>query len=495
MCGIAGYIMLKPPRHGIASNFLDWFKKVCEPTLDRGPDAVGAVYELASGNLSRRAADLRMSPVSKEVALDIIAAVNMREPIVACSLNFRGIPTTEQFGDALLPNDQIQPFLVDGRSIAHNGLLSNDKALYAELEFDRMQKSGDHDIDSYTFLQLDRAGYSIREVDGSWALALIDHQRGYLTLSRTFLGLHLALVDWPDGARYLVWASEPIKPPYFEYGAVADCWEMPSYSRINRLDYKFKAIKPIIALATMPLYQASEQLQAMTWPLYSRSNDSVAVVLSGGLDSTVAITMACRQYKVVHPLHFLYGAKAEAKEVQAVNDIYEYFKKAGVMQKPVFIDLSYLKQLGGSTLTEDNQAVATGEEGIETIHEWVPARNTVMLAMAAAYCDRHKIDAIALGLNREESAVYNDNSSEFIAAMEKALDLGTQARPKLFMPLANMMKWHIYRWGRMDGAPIHLSWSCYNGYEQHCGQCGPCLMRKKACAMGGFDQDNIEYAA
>jgi 7-cyano-7-deazaguanine synthase len=244
-----------------------------------------------------------------------------------------------------------------------------------------------------------------------------------------------------------------------------------------------------------PLRSFGHAMQARTTMISEPEANSVAVIISGGLDSTVAATIACERYKHVHLLHFLYGARAQNREIKAVEDVAAHLRRRFHDQCEVFeeyIDLSYLQTLGGSTLTEHDREIALGEIGVETAHEWVPARNLVMAAMAAAYCDRHDIGSIMLGTNREESAVYADNSSEFHRALSKTLALCTQARPRIVAPLENMMKAHIYAAALKHGAPINLSWSCYQSGEQtnglHCGVCGPCQLRRVAAQMNdAFD--------
>jgi 7-cyano-7-deazaguanine synthase len=97
-----------------------------------------------------------------------------------------------------------------------------------------------------------------------------------------------------------------------------------------------------------------------------------------------------------------------------------------------------------------------------------------------------------LGCNREESGAYEDNSSEFYQAMERTLQLGTKSKPLMVMPVGNMMKAHIVKYGLELGAPIDLSWSCYHGGEVRCGICGPCLNRQRAFKANGL-QDTVPY--
>ena len=213
------------------------------------------------------------------------------------------------------------------------------------------------------------------------------------------------------------------------------------------------------------------------------------VICSGGLDSTTA---AAHAYKVDgrEPIlmHFRYGCRAEAQEVEAVQKI-----AAALGGECIFSDLGWLKAVGGSRLTNPEAQISGPVEGAEYPHEWVPARNLVMVSHAAAYCDANDIGEIYMGLNLEEGAVYPDNTVEFYERLNAILPLATLVRPVIRMPLARMMKWQIVRHAHKIGAPIHLSWSCYRSGLRHCGQCGPCYMRRTAHAMTGL-VDPVEYA-
>ena len=217
-------------------------------------------------------------------------------------------------------------------------------------------------------------------------------------------------------------------------------------------------------------------------------NKRCVIICSGGLDSTTAAAHA-RYIDELNPilLHFLYDCRAESREVEAIKNIASFLEC-----DYEFANLSWLKELGGSSLTNPDSSIATSIEGAEYPHEWVPARNFVMVAHAAAYCDAHGIDKIYMGLNLEEGAVYPDNTVEFYERLNAVLPLATLVRPVIKMPLARMMKWQIVKHAYEIGAPIHLSWSCYLSETLHCGSCGPCYMRRTAHSMAGI-QDTVDY--
>jgi 7-cyano-7-deazaguanine synthase len=202
------------------------------------------------------------------------------------------------------------------------------------------------------------------------------------------------------------------------------------------------------------------------------------VVCSGGLDSTTVAKIAAQECKEIKLIHFKYGCKAEGAEVAAIENIAKALNCSYE-----FIDMYWLKRLGGSSLTDEGGVIVKGQAGAEFAHEWVPARNTAMIGIAASYADRFDCGAIYLGLNLEESGAYPDNTREFFEEYNRVLDVGTQARPEIRNPLWHLTKKEIVRLAYEIGAPIHYAWSCYEGGEIQCGQCGPCIMRRTAHEM------------
>ena len=212
------------------------------------------------------------------------------------------------------------------------------------------------------------------------------------------------------------------------------------------------------------------------------------VICSGGLDSTTAAAHAKHiDGKDVILMHFEYGCLAAPCERKAIKEISFILDT-----EYVFHDIKWLSALGGSSLTEKNSKITGPIEGAEYPHEWVPARNFLFLSHAAAICDAKGIEDIYMGLNLEEGAVYPDNTIEFYKKVEDILQFATLVRPKIHMPLARMMKWQIVKYAYEIEAPIHHSWSCYRGGELHCGNCGPCYMRKTAHKMLKIE-DTVRY--
>lgn len=131
--------------------------------------------------------------------------------------------------------------------------------------------------------------------------------------------------------------------------------------------------------------------------------------------------------------------------------------------------------------------VAGAVAGAEWAHEWVPARNLLMLSWAAAFAEANDYHHIALGNNLEEAGAYPDNEEELTTLFGDLLPNAVQNGYGLnvLSPVGNLMKHEIVRVGLEIGAPYHLTWSCYLDGERHCGHCGPCFMRRTAFERNG----------
>ena len=206
---------------------------------------------------------------------------------------------------------------------------------------------------------------------------------------------------------------------------------------------------------------------------------------SGGLDSVVSAAYAQRELGLdIHLIHFMYGSRAEGPEVKAVQAVAQALG-AEITLFPLPV---YRKE--DSPLLDPDSKVAGGEEGAEFAHEWVPARNLLLLSVATAFAEARGMETIVLGNNLEEAGAYPDNEPEFIAKFNDLLPfaVGDGRRMRVIMPVGNMMKHEIVVLGAEIDAPMHLTWSCYRAGELHCGKCGPCFMRRTAFDINGLEE-------
>ena len=206
------------------------------------------------------------------------------------------------------------------------------------------------------------------------------------------------------------------------------------------------------------------------------------VLFSGGIDSTTALYWALKRYQKVQALTFDYGQRHRLEVTMAKN----ITQKLKVPLKIIQIDL---RQIGGSSLTDSHyplpQFNTHQEIGNEPPSTYVPFRNGILLAMAAAWAETKGIKDIICGFNIIDSPHYPDTREEFVAAMEKAINAGTKAsltqdKFHLLSPFINLRKSEIIKEGLSMGADYSLSISCYRGQEVPCQKCSSCLLRQKA---------------
>jgi 7-cyano-7-deazaguanine synthase len=214
---------------------------------------------------------------------------------------------------------------------------------------------------------------------------------------------------------------------------------------------------------------------------------------SGGLDSTIAATLAMRQGYQLHLFHVNYGQKAEKKELEVVYKL----KEALGAYEVVSVDIDLFKNL--SALTSRDAPIPMGDEvslnATSTPPTWVQCRNLVFTSLAAAYAESIGAEKIFVGFNAEEAQSYPDNRPEFVERFNLLLEKAVASfskPPMIEAPLVNLFKPGIVKLGLEAGAPMALSWSCYLEGEKHCGSCESCQHR-----MRGFEEacvhDPTEY--
>jgi 7-cyano-7-deazaguanine synthase len=138
--------------------------------------------------------------------------------------------------------------------------------------------------------------------------------------------------------------------------------------------------------------------------------------------------------------------------------------------------------------------ISTGDKGVEYAHEWVPARNLIMMSIALGIAEDGGYSTIQLGANLTEQASFPDNSLDFIEKLNtlSAYAVQNNRRVRVEAPLVNLMKQEIVALGVKEGVPYDLTWSCYHANEISCGICAPCQMRRQAFEMNGL-VDPLQY--
>ena len=209
------------------------------------------------------------------------------------------------------------------------------------------------------------------------------------------------------------------------------------------------------------------------------------VLMSGGLDSCVCAGMAHSMGYELHILFVKYGQKTEKKEEQCVKKLANYFKA-----DLKILDLEFLKDIGGSSLTSDVE-VTRDDTGIPSTY--VPFRNSIFLSLATAWAEILNANAVFYGANSIDFSGYPDCRPDYFKAFQNLIEKGTKRGDiKLIVPLAEMSKSEIVKKGIELRLPLEHTWSCYFNTEKACGKCESCRLRLKGFEEAQY-KDPIEY--
>lgn len=221
----------------------------------------------------------------------------------------------------------------------------------------------------------------------------------------------------------------------------------------------------------------------------TRENDRAeraVILLSGGLDSATVLAMARAEGREVYALSFDYGQR-HRQELEAARLL---ARSAGAIEHLVIpIDL---RPFGGSALTGDLAVPKDALGGMSIPVTYVPARNTIFLAIAVGFAETRAAREIWLGVNAVDFSGYPDCRPEFIEAFQKVIFTGTrsgveQGYPRIRTPLMKMSKAEIITAGTALGVDYSATRSCYDPdrYGAACGHCDSCLLRKEGFEAAG----------
>lgn len=227
---------------------------------------------------------------------------------------------------------------------------------------------------------------------------------------------------------------------------------------------------------------------------FENKKELAVVLVSGGLDSCVTAAIANSLGYELAFLHLNYGQRTEKRELKAFNDIADFYK----VKLRLVVNVEHLKIIGGSSLTDENIPIEKADlkrRGIPS--SYVPFRNANILSIAVSWAEVIGASKIFIGAVEEDSSGYPDCRKEFYKAFNEVIKLGTKAgvegRPiEIVTPIIDMKKFEIVKKGVELGAPLHLTWSCYQREDKACGICDSCALRLRGFQLAGID-DPIPY--
>lgn len=219
----------------------------------------------------------------------------------------------------------------------------------------------------------------------------------------------------------------------------------------------------------------------------TRTRTAVAL-LSGGLDSSVALAMAqVEGWRFKLALTFDYGQRSAAREIAQAAALSRHF---GVPHRA--ISLPWIGEWSSSALLSDRAlptpslAQLDSEDAVASAKAvWVPNRNGIFIEIAAGFAENLDADAVVVGFNREEATTFPDNSQPYMEAITKSLAFSTSNGVELLSPTAPFDKTEIVKRAQSIAFPFELLWSCYQGGDRMCGVCESCRRLKRALHANG----------
>lgn len=198
--------------------------------------------------------------------------------------------------------------------------------------------------------------------------------------------------------------------------------------------------------------------------------NKAVILLSGGLDSLVALDIVSKKYDVMLALTFDYGQKSFLEEESAAKEI---AKKYNIEQKT--IKLPFLAEITNNSLTQEDK---NDFDDLKSV--WVSNRNGLFLNIAACYCESFDIDYIVFGANKEESGKFSDNKPEYVEIATKSFKYSTQKHPEVLAPCAGMDKTDLVNYMIDNNISFDLIKSCYQNIKKtnkkHCARCMSCKL-------------------
>ena len=224
-------------------------------------------------------------------------------------------------------------------------------------------------------------------------------------------------------------------------------------------------------------------------------NEKAVVLLSGGMDSCVCAAIAVQTCGAsnVAMLHVGYGQRTQRRERQAFEAIADFYG----ITRCLIVELDHFRAIGGSALTDQNIKVPENQHSSaasEIPITYVPFRNAHFLSVAVSWAEVTGAHSIYIGAVAEDSSGYPDCRPEYYRVFQELIRAGTRPETniEIVTPVISLRKSAIIRKGVEFGAPLQLTWSCYQDENTACGVCDSCVLRLRAFTEAGL-ADPISY--
>jgi 7-cyano-7-deazaguanine synthase len=213
---------------------------------------------------------------------------------------------------------------------------------------------------------------------------------------------------------------------------------------------------------------------------------SLAVLISGGLDSAILLGDALRRGEVVHPLFVRCGLAWENVELSYLRRFLAALRPSDL--KPLTILEQPVADLYGDHWGLTGKGVPSADAPDEAV--FLPGRNVLLLAKALLWCHLHAVPTVALG--SLQTNPFPDATPEFFAGFEQIVNRAVGGKVRIVLPFAGLKKSAVMRIAR--DLPLGHTFSCIQPREGlHCGQCNKCAERRHAFAHAEM-RDPTKYA-
>jgi 7-cyano-7-deazaguanine synthase len=220
--------------------------------------------------------------------------------------------------------------------------------------------------------------------------------------------------------------------------------------------------------------------------------DLAIVLVSGGMDSATVAAIAQTKHENLAFLHISYGQKTANRELACFKLLADDFKIP--IKRRLIVNMSFLQEIGGNSLTDRNIEVAKFDGDIDNIpSSYVPFRNSHIISTAVSWAEVIGAQKIYIGANHEDSPGYPDCRPEYYEAFNQLINKGTkEGTIQVLTPIIAMTKEEIIQQAMSLKTPLEHTWSCYARSDKACGVCDSCALRLRAFKKLGLD-DPIEY--
>ncbi|OJW22609.1 MAG: 7-cyano-7-deazaguanine synthase [Planctomycetales bacterium 71-10] len=212
--------------------------------------------------------------------------------------------------------------------------------------------------------------------------------------------------------------------------------------------------------------------------LARREATTVAVLVSGGIESAVLVATMLDRYERVRPIYVRCGLRWEGVELAAARSFLAAIAREGL--EPLVVLDEPIRDVYGPHWSTDGPDVPDAESPDEAVY--LPGRNLLLTVKAAVWCRLRGATALALG--SLGSNPFPDSTDEFFRGLESVLSRAMSGGPRLLRPFAGLHKPEVVRRGA--GLPLEKTFSCIRPVDRlHCGRCNKCAERRQGFREAG----------